>query len=192
MEDTVNFLIYYGPGEVTYDQYGGVDLGAFAYCTAPAIAPGRRNIGWVRDWLTGSFGMDRQSYDVVVQALEWNGVWQLKPINRTREWRQWFQDASTASGGQFILFVQFTNRDMAAALALSQLQVEEPQEIASLEVNEAVQTEEVGGASAGSELAAEYVDGQADGGEVRAELVQTMEIDDQAALAEGAKIEAAV
>ena len=105
MEDTVNFLIYYGPGEVTYDQFGGVDLRAFAYCTAPALAPGRRNIGWVRDWLTGSFGMDPQSYDVMVHALEWNGVWMLKPISRTREWRQWFRDTSTASGGQFILFV---------------------------------------------------------------------------------------
>ena len=155
-EDTVNFLVYYGPGEVTYDQFGGVDLSAFACCTATAIAPARRNIGWVRDWLAGSFGMDAQIYDVVVHALQWNVVWMLKPISRTREWRQWFHDTSTASGGQFILFVQFTNRDMAAALALSQLQVEEPQEIEASHEHDAVQTEECGGELVGFEVAAEY------------------------------------
>ena len=190
MEDTVNFLVYYGPGEVTYDQFGGVDLSAFACCTATAIAPARRNIGWVRDWLAGSFGMDPQIYDVVVHALQWNVVWMLKPISRTREWRQWFHDTSTASGGQFILFVQFTNRDMAAALALSQLQVEEAQEIEASHEHDAVQTEEGGGESVGFEVAAEYAEGQADGGEVREDLVVTMEMDDQTALAEGAEIEA--
>ena len=87
MEDTVTFLIYYGPGEVRYDQFGGVDLGAFTYCTAPVTAPQMRTITWVCDWLIGSFGMDQESYDVIVQGLEWNGVWVLKPLNRTREWR---------------------------------------------------------------------------------------------------------
>ena len=56
---------------------------------------------------------------------------------------------------------------MATALALSQLQVEEPQGIEALDEHDAVQTEEAGGASVGSELAAEYLEGQADRGKVR-------------------------
>ena len=109
-----------------------------------------------------------------------------------REWRQWVDNMSTTSNAQFILFVQFTNRDMAVALALSQLQVEDRHEIAAFEDPDYLQTGEVGGVESGSEVGVDYTDGQADGGEIREGLVRTMEMEDQAALLEGAEIEADV
>ena len=186
MEDTVNFLIYYGPGEVMYDQFGGVDLSSFACCTAPAIQPGRRNIAWVREWLLGSFNMDAQSFDVVVQGVEWNGLWVLKPINRTREWKLWFSETRAAAYGQFILFVQFSNKGMDEALALSQLRMEDTHEPEAFDEDDVVQT-----VASGSSNTAEYVQGQADEGEVRHDLVRTMELEDQRASTEIAEIEAA-
>ena len=74
MGDTVNFIIYYGPGEVKYNEYGSVNLGDFSQYEVAVSAPERRSICWVHEWMRGTFEIDSETYDVSVQALEWKGI----------------------------------------------------------------------------------------------------------------------
>ena len=48
----------------------------------------------------------------------------LKPVNRTKEWKHWVRDMMMQNA-QLYMFVQFTYKEMHAALALADLQVED-------------------------------------------------------------------
>ena len=87
MGDKVNFTIYYGPGEVKLNEYGSVDLNGFSHYEVAIPAPERRSIGWVYEWMRGTFGTDPETYDVSVQVLEWKGIWVMKPVSRSKEWK---------------------------------------------------------------------------------------------------------
>ena len=186
----MSFLIYYGAGEVRYDQFGGVDLSALMCCAVPVVAPERRSIGWVRDWLHGTFMMDAEIYEMNLHGLEWKGVWMLRPINRSREWMQWLRDVRMVSNAQLMLLVQFRNKEVSAALALSQLQVDEAPRFGPLEQTDVVDETEVIDGEATLHLDTDCVDGQADEGEIREVLVHNMEMDDQRAATEDAEIQA--
>ena len=57
-----------------YNEYGSIDLGDFLQYEVAVSAPERRSIGWVHEWMRGTFGIDSEIYDVSMQALKWKGI----------------------------------------------------------------------------------------------------------------------
>ena len=188
MGDVVNFTIYYGSGEVKLNEYGSVDMSGFSHYEVAIPAPERRSIGWVHEWMRGTFGTDPETYDVSVQVLEWKGIWVMKSVNRSKEWKHWVRD-TLMQNAPLYMFVQFTYKEMSAALALGDLQVEDESPGGGREEVGAIAEPEVGDVGGAMDVLGDYISGQADEGEVREEIVHGMERDDQLALTEEAEIE---
>jgi hypothetical protein len=87
------------------------------------------------------------------------------------------------------VFVQFTYKEMSAALALGDLQVEDESPGGGREEVGAIAESEVGDVGGAMDVLGDYISGQADEGEVREEIVHGMKRDDQLALTEEAEIE---
>ncbi|KAE8811262.1 hypothetical protein D1007_12018 [Hordeum vulgare] len=89
MSESVNLTVYYGPGNVLYNELG-VDLSEFKKGMLTLSDPDRLDIRQLKHWLTTSFGLDPEVCSVSIQAL-WtksckNVKWELMSIDRSQHW----------------------------------------------------------------------------------------------------------
>ncbi|KAE8795490.1 hypothetical protein D1007_29721 [Hordeum vulgare] len=89
MSESVNLTIYYGHGNVRYNELG-VDLSEFKKGVLTLSDPDRLYIRQLKHWLTTSFGLDPRVCSVSIHAL-WtksckNVKWELMPIDRSQHW----------------------------------------------------------------------------------------------------------
>ncbi|KAM3335688.1 hypothetical protein ACQJBY_029904 [Aegilops geniculata] len=89
MSVSVNLTVYYGPGNVRYNELG-VDLSEFKNGVMTLSDPDRVDIRQLKHWLTTSFGLDSEVCSVSIHAL-WtksckNVKWELMPIDRSQHW----------------------------------------------------------------------------------------------------------
>ncbi|KAE8798265.1 hypothetical protein D1007_26561 [Hordeum vulgare] len=88
MYESVNFTVYYGPGNVLYNELG-VDLSEFKKGMLTLSDLDTLDIRQVKR-LTTSFGLDPDVRSVSIHAL-WtkfckNVKWELMPIDRSQHW----------------------------------------------------------------------------------------------------------
>ena len=89
MSESVNLTVYYGAGNVRYNELG-VDLSEFKNGVMTLADPDRLDIRQLKYWLTTSFGLDPEVCSVSIHAL-WtksckNVKWELLPIDRSQHW----------------------------------------------------------------------------------------------------------
>ena len=89
MSESVNLTVYYGAGNVRYNELG-VDLSEFKNGVMTLADPDRLDIRQLKYWLTTSFGLDSEVCSVSIHAL-WtksckNVKWELMPIDRSHHW----------------------------------------------------------------------------------------------------------
>ena len=89
MSESVNLNVYYGAGNVRYNELG-VDLSEFKNGVMTLADPDRLDIRQLKYWLTTSFGLDPEVCSVSIHAL-WtksckNVKWELMPVDRSQHW----------------------------------------------------------------------------------------------------------
>src|SRR3989337_547007 len=89
MSESVNLTVYYGAGNVRYNELG-VDLSEFKNGVMTLTDPDRLDIRQLKYWLTTSFGLDPEVCSVSIHAL-WtksykNVKWELMLIDRSQQW----------------------------------------------------------------------------------------------------------
>ena len=94
MSDLVKIMFFYGPGRVRMCDTGA-DLSDFQYTDVDLPAPQTWSLSQVKDWLSGSLGLDSQTQTVSVHAW-WshsrtNIYFVLRPLECDSDWVRWLK-----------------------------------------------------------------------------------------------------